>query len=300
MVYPRSYLKIRLVALLLAAGIILIAPAPALAGEPDLRIVSGLPSITEILFALDLDDAVVGVTTFCTYPPAAARIAKIGGMLNPNIELVMALGPDLVILQDTQQALRDKYAELGIRTLSVPGRASIADTYGSIRRIGGATGRAGEAERLVMDISGGFDGIRRRGADRRPVGALLVIGHEPGALREIYAATAGSFHGELLAIAGGRNCVADSSIPYPRVSKEEILKASPEVIIVLRPDTENPDQAVVKEKKLWAELPYIDAVKHGRVHCIHGDHLLVPGPRMLLIAQALFGCLHPAEEEDGR
>ena len=282
---------------MLTAAVIHIAPANAHAGEADLRIVSGLPSITEILFALDLDDAVVGVTTFCTYPPETARVAKIGGMLNPDIERVMALGPDLVILQDTQRALRDKYGELGIKTLSVPGRASIADTYESIRVIGAAAGCEKEATRLVSEIRAAFDTIRKRTAGRKPVSALLVIGHEPGALREIYAATAGSFHGELLAIAGGRNCVAESSIPYPRVSKEEILRVSPEVIIVLCPDTENPEEAVAKEKKLWEELPYIDAVKQGRIHCVHGDHLLVPGPRMMLIAEALFGCLHPADGE---
>ncbi len=97
-------------------------------------------------------------------------------------------------------------------------------------------------------------------------------------------------------MAGGQNCLSQDKIPYPKISKEEILKQSPQVIIVLSANSGMTSDALEKERKLWAELGYINAVKNQRVHVLDGDYLFVPGPRISKIAREFQGLLFPDQK----
>ena len=249
-----------------------------------MRIVSTLPSLTQICFALGLENALVGVSDYCIVPPNAKKIPRIGGIINPNYELVAALAPDIILMQDSDSNLVEKYKKLGYNTHTVR-TGSIKDIMESILSIGQIAGKKSEAIQFVQKMQSEFDEVRANAKKREPVKTLLVIGHEPGSLREIYTAAAGSFHDELLRIAGGVNCIDSSSISYPKISKEEILKQSPQVIIVLSADTGMHADAEPNEKRLWEKLDYIDAVKKDAIYLLKGDHLFIPGPSMPQIAR---------------
>lgn len=261
----------------------------------ELRIISQLPNVTEICFALGLGKQLVGVTTYCLYPKETAEISKIGGIINPDFERVLALQPDLLIIQDTQKELKSKYDQLGIKTLVVKSW-TIQNVLDSITAIGQATGREKEAMAEITRMQSAFEGIRKLAAARKPVRTLFLLGHDPGSLREIYAAGQSFFHGELLEMAGGKNVIAKGPIIYPKLSKEEILRQVPEVIIVMS-DQEPSAEAVERERELWAELAYIPAVKNDRVYLLQGDYTRVPGPRLTRLADDLLYCLYPDLKE---
>ncbi|MBN2053290.1 ABC transporter substrate-binding protein [bacterium] len=265
------------------------------AAPSSLRIVSQVPSLTEILYAMGADDLLAGVTDFCLYPPAAKDKPSIGGIINPDLERLLALRPDLVLLQDTQRAFVEKYEKLGLRTLVVKAD-SVRDVLDSILLIGRAVDREAAARRLHDSLQEKLARLRRRTEHLVQPSVLVVIGHEPGSLRELYAAAGGSYHDELLTLAGGRNCLASGPMLYAKISKEEILMRSPQVIVVLSAVPSTLD-AAREERALWAGLPYLDAVKRNRVHLLGGGYMLVPGPRLTDLAGDLFQVLHPEAEE---
>jgi len=255
-----------------------------------MRVVSQLPNVTEIMYAAGIEELLVGVTDFCKYPEEAQRIASVGGIMNPDFELVLSLKPDLVIVQDTQKELDEKYRKLGFKTLIVKAH-SINDIIESVVNIGKATENIEQTEKLAKKIKLQFDEIKQKAKDRKIPKTLLVIGHDQKSLREIWAAGGNTFYNEVLALAGGKNIFADSAADYPVISKEEILKNSPEVIIVLT-GKEMTDAEIEKETRLWDVMSFVSAVKNKRVHVIPGQAAHIPGPRTPEIAkkiqQALF------------
>src|SRR6185295_18194036 len=130
----------RLLALLFAAILGVAAPPH--------RIVSTTPSITELLYALGLGDRVVGVTRFCRYPPEAQQKPKIGDYINPNLEAIAALRPDLVIIQTNPVRLAERLTTLRLRSLEV-NQENIAAIDRSIRVIAKATGAEARGEQQV-------------------------------------------------------------------------------------------------------------------------------------------------------
>lgn len=257
----------------------------------QMRIISHLPSFTEIALALGLEDRLVGATDYCQLPPGS-HIARVGGQINPDLERSIALRPTLALLPDSQIELKAKYQQLGIDTV-VGSKDTLADLFASITNIGRATGRQSEAAQLTSSIESRLETIRLSVAERKPVDTLLVIGHEPGSLREIYIAGGGSWHGELLTLAGGHNIFGEIEFPYPKVSKEEILKRDPQAIILISDHSGFTLDSLEAEKKLWSEFSYLDAVKKDRIYLIEGDFAFVPGPQVDQladrIARLLFG-----------
>jgi len=284
--------------------VILIFPLPILAvlllfdcnprlantDQGALRIVSHAPNLTEICFALGLGDSLVGVSDYSDYPPEAKKIARIGALLNPDFERVLALKPTLALLLEYQKGLAEKYEKLGIKVVAVRSD-SIEEVFSSIRSIGDVTGRRSNADELIRKIRSDMDHIQGKATGK--VKTLVVVGHEPGALSELYAAGGGSFYNEMLLIAGGENCLGESKAAYPKISKEEILARSPEVIIVLSEEQKDKAQIEKNEKALWAELNHIDAVKNDRICVISGKGVFIPGPRMASIAEYMHRCLYP-------
>jgi cobalamin transport system substrate-binding protein len=255
------------------------------------RIISHLPSFTEIALALGLEDSLVGVSDYCKLPPGS-KVARLGGQINPDIERAISLAPTLVLLPDSQSILKSKYKRLGVQTM-VGGLDTIADLFFAIESIGRATGKQEQATELSTKLKYNLEQIRNTAKKNKIISTLVVIGHEPGSLREIYVAGGGSWHSELLTIAGGRNIFGEIQIPYPKVSKEEILSRDPEVIILISDHSGFTLESLEAERKLWSEFSYLDAVKKERIYLIEGDFAFVPGPRIDLLAaelqQLLFG-----------
>ncbi len=282
-----------IVALVLLAGC---RPAPTgRSGAVVGRIVSTAPSVTEILFALGLGDRVVGVSTFCHYPPEAAKLPKIGTFLNPAVEPILALKPDLVIIIKNPTPLAERLGNLKVRVLEV-NPVSIADIEVSVRKIGDAAGVPERAEALVRDMQAATEEIRRRVAGRPKRRIAFLVGRSPGELQGMVAAGAGSYLTELMELAGGTNVFGDAPSPYPKVSLEEMLARNPDVIVDMG---EMADTAGVTEERkravveLWRRYPALSAARAGKVFAVADDIYVVPGPRVVDAARALARFLHP-------
>ena len=146
--------------------------AGMLRAEPR-RIVSAAPGITETLFALGLGSRVVGVSQYCRYPAEARALPKVGGYLRPDVEAIVALRPDLVIVQYAPNRVVAQLGRLKIDVLELE-HGNLAHTLAMIRLIGERTGAAGKAAALAGDIRARLDGVRRRAAGRKKIGRAHV------------------------------------------------------------------------------------------------------------------------------
>jgi iron complex transport system substrate-binding protein len=266
----------------------------ALHAQPQ-RIVSTAPSITEMLYALGLGDRVVGVTTFCHYPPEAQKKPKIGTYVDPNVEAIAALRPDLVITQTNPTRLTERLRALRLAVLEID-QENIERLYGSFRSVGQATGVPDRAASLIQSVQGKLAGIRERAAKYPRRRVLFAVGRSPNGLDGLYAVGRASYLNEIIELAGGDNVFRDTLAPYPAVTLEEVIARNPEVIVDMGDMantigvTEGHKQRVVA---LWQQLPRVEAVKQKRVFAVAADIYVVPGPRVVDAAQAFLQMLHP-------
>jgi len=264
-------------------------------GQPR-RIVSTAPSITELLYALGLGERVVGVTRFCRYPPEAQLKPKIGDYINPDLEAIAALKPDLVVIQTNPVRLYQRLAMLHVHVLEIS-QDSIAAIHESIRVVGAATGASARASSLNDSIR---TELRSIGSIAAPLGrtrVMFVIGRSPNRLDGLVVVGKASYLNEIITLAGGENIFKDAVAAYPQVSLEEVMSRNPEVIIDMgdMSDTVNvTDQHKRDVVALWQRVPSLTAVRERRVFAVASDIYVVPGPRVVDAAQAIFGMLHPA------
>jgi iron complex transport system substrate-binding protein len=275
------------------AALLLIA-ALSLAAPPQ-RIVSTAPSATEMLYALGLGDRVVGVTTFCHYPPEAARKPKIGDYLHPSLEAIAGLRPDLVVSEASGVRHAERLSALDLNVLEIDD-ATLAGIYDSIRRIGQAAGVAARADAVCAGMRAQFDAIRAAVAHLPRRRVLFLVGRTPGRIEDLVAAGRASHLDELLEIAGGENVFRDSIAAYAKIPLEELLARNPEVIVDMGEMSET--VGVTEEQKravvaLWGRYPSLAAVRQHRVYAVASDIFVVPGPRVVDAARALARMLHP-------
>src|SRR3954454_18708308 len=228
--------------------LIFLTLAAALAwGAGTERIVSTAPSVTETLFAMGLGPRVVGVTIFCNFPPEAATLPKIGSLLHPDIEAIVALHPDLVVVQNKYRSLADQLSRLHIRYVEGPSD-DLGGIFSRAREIGRAAGATGAAEQLITSIQSRLDRVRKQVACFPRPRVAFIVGHSGNRLEGLIAGAAHSYFSELIDIAGGTDIFADSASPYPRVSLEEILSRNPDVILQLTGEEKEKQDEVFR---LW-------------------------------------------------
>jgi iron complex transport system substrate-binding protein len=270
-----------------------LALAATLTAQPR-RIVSTAPSITETLFALGLGNAVAGVSQHCHYPAEAAARPKIGTYVNPNVEAIVALRPDLVILQDAAHQAALQLQRVGIGTLEIR-HGTLETVFAAITDIGGRCGVPDRAVKLNGEIRARLDAIRRRTANRPRRSLVFIVGRSPGSLDGLTAVGKGSYLNELIEIAGGVNALARTAMPYPKVSVESIIGLNPDVLVDMGDMAET--LGVTEEHKrsvvaLWSKYPALKAATQGRVFAVASDIFVVPGPRVADAAEAFEKMLH--------
>ena len=250
------------------------------------RIISLAPSITEILFALNLADRVVGVTSFCHYPPEAKKIPSIGAYLDPNLEAILTLQPDLVILLKENAKVKEFCDAKGIACLLIDNH-NIHAIIESITRIGDACGKGREAKLLSDAISSEFDSVSFRstagdGYSRPRV--LLCVGRDDvgsGALSKIWVAGPNTYYSEVINSAGGANVIEESSMDYSTLSSEAIIRLKPDIIIDVMANMSKFTPRQVK--KDWEHLTMVPAVRNDMIFCLARDYITIPGPRIVLL-----------------
>ena len=259
---------------------------------PARRIISLVPALTEILFAIGAGPQVIAVSSYDDDPPEVLKLPRVGALLNPDTERILSMRPDLVLTYGSQTDLDQRLATAGIRTFSYR-HGGLADVTPTIRTIGELVGRAAEAARVAAAIDEQLAAIRTRVAGRPRLRTLLVMGREPASLRHLDASGGIGFLHDLVTLAGGDNVFADVQRQAVRASTEMLIARAPDVVLDLHYSRPLSPGDLDKERRVWQQLPSIPAVKNGRIHVLLGDHLVVPGPRIAAAAEEFARAIHP-------
>ncbi len=268
-------------------------PAEASAAAAPQRLIALAPSVTETLFALGLGDRVVAVGDYTFWPAEALKKPRIGGLIDPNLERIASLRPDLAVLLPSERDIGTKLAPLKVATLIVKNE-SLADIEASFRTIATRCGVPEAGEKLAAEWHAALLPRPRSPEAAGTVApkVLMVVERPAGRLGELYVAGPGTFLDELLGRLGGVNVFADAPNLYPQASLEEIVARKPDLIVELRSDepSEAARRALVAD---WQPLAAIPAVAQGRIRVIAGNFTLIPGPRLPQLYRAMAAALRP-------
>ncbi|MFQ5868181.1 MAG: ABC transporter substrate-binding protein [bacterium] len=254
--------------------------------HPPQRIVSLDPSITEILFALGLNSEVVGVTNYCDYPEQARSKSKVGGYIDPNIEAIALLEPNLVVttLKADTPRLIQQLENFGIRVFVLDPKR-IEDIFENISSLAKLTSREERARELLGNLKQRLHEVKTKVDGISRPGVFLEMGADP-----LISVGPGSFANDLIQIAGGRNVAGQSSSRYPRYTLEEILLADPEVIIIC---SMTPDDPCLAQKRWWQRWTNMSAVRNRRIYIVEANLITRPGPRMIVGLMEIAKAIHP-------
>ena len=260
------------------------------AAKPPTRIISVIPAVTEMLFAVGAGPRVVGVGNFDHFPPEVERIERVGALLDPNVERIFALRPDLVVVYRSQTDLIAQLARAQIPAF-VYAHAGLADVTSTLRELGARVGAADRADTLAADIERRIDALRKRYATGPRPKTLVVIGRDGFALRGIYASGGTGFIHDMLMAAGADNVFADTKREAVQATSELILARAPEIVLELRGD---PIDATTqaKEVQTWDALASLPAVRNKRVRIIADSRTVIPGPRVADAVELLAEAIH--------
>jgi iron complex transport system substrate-binding protein len=285
---------LRLAGLLLLAGAACLAQPARSNAQPaaarPARIVSLVPAVTEMLFAIGAGPQVAAVSSFDRFPPAVERLPRVGALLDPDTERILSLRPNLVVVYGSQAELLEQFKRAGISTFAYR-HGGLADTLDTIGAVGRAAGHGDIAAKVVASLRARLEDIRRRTAGRTRPRTLLVISREPGTLRGLYASGGSGFLHDVLELAGGANVFADVREESVQPSHETLITRRPETVVELHPETEVADPA--EARRAWSALAAIPAVRGNRVHVLAGAYLAVAGPRLGETAESIGRALHP-------
>ncbi len=255
--------------------------------KPPQRMVSHVPSTTEILYALGLEDRVVGVDSYSDYPEAAKSKPQVGNYFNPSIENIVALNPDLVFTDGHSESIK------GLDSLKIPyivlQPKDIEGIFNNIELVGRVTGAGDKAERIVKDMRARMSAVTERvkGASRPRVFYII----DATDLNNPWTAGPGSFIDALINLAGGENIGAKAPVAWAKFSIEEVVNSDPQIIIA---DAQMGTAITSKEKlinhPIWQR---ITAVKQGKVFVIDGDLVSRSGPRIVQGLEEMAQMIHP-------
>jgi cobalamin transport system substrate-binding protein len=262
------------------------------AQEVPRRIVSLVPATTEMLFAMGAGSRIAGVSNYDRFPPEVARLPKVGGLLDPDVETLLSLKPDLVIVYDTQADLKRQLERAQVPMYQYVHRG-LPDITETMRALGARIGAKTAADAAATRIEQQLAALGRRVAGRSRPSTLLVFGREPGTMRRVHASGGYGFLHDVLELAGGTDVLNDLHKQSVEMSTEMILTRRPEVILELHYGNSLSPAAMDAERLVWNGLPSLPAVRNQRVYLLAGDEFVVPGPRIVLAAERFARTLHP-------
>jgi ABC-type Fe3+-hydroxamate transport system substrate-binding protein len=275
------------------SAVLLIATIVALltttAGAVAHRVISIIPATTEMLFAMGAGSRVIAIGSYDRYPPEAQRLPKVGALIDPNVEQILAMRPDLVVLYGTQTELRRRLERANIPFYPYTHKG-LSDITETMRSLGARVGVDADANALASRIEQQLAGIRDRVSKSPLPKTLLVFGRERGSLRNIDASGGVGFLHDMLETAGGIDVLGDIHRQSVMMTTEMVLARAPDVIIELRYSREDMNAA---DAAAWNALPAVPAVRNHRVYMLTGDEFVVPGPRVADATRRLAQTLHP-------
>jgi iron complex transport system substrate-binding protein len=253
------------------------------------RIVSLIPSNTEIAFALGLGEEVVGVSDFDNYPEEVATKEKVGGM-EFNVETIVSLKPDLVLAHGSSahnsEAGLNQLRDAGISVVVVPNADSFATVYESIELVGQITGTSEKADEIVTSMQSKLEEIKDKAS---AVTEKKKVWVEVSPAPELYTTGTGTFMHEMLEALQAVNAAGDQE-GWVMFTEEDAVKLNPDVIITTYGYyTENPKEQVLA-REAWSEVP---AIKNDQIYDIHSDKVTRSGPRLIEGVEELAKAIYP-------
>ncbi len=267
--------------------------------KPPQRIISLSPNLTEILFLVGAGQQLAGRTDFCDYPAEAQAKPSIGGIINPSLERLVSLEPDLVLAaRGVAAAFLDRLEEMQIPFLGYDPQ-TLDDVIALVRRIGRITGHEQQGREVAEALAERKASVaaQHRGADNK-LRVLFILSRDP-----LFVAGATSFVDDMLGTCGARNAIRDvSSIdktrPWPQASREGVVAADPQLVIIAqRHGVEQPEtsQAILTQLQALPAWREVAAVKAGQVYLINDDLVTIPGPRLIEGLEKVSGLINEAQ-----
>jgi iron complex transport system substrate-binding protein len=271
-------------------------PARAVVGSPR-RIVTIAPNAAEIISTLGAADRLVAVSQFCKYPPDLASLPRVGGLINPNLEAILALEPDLVILGGRCREIERLCESHGIAFHNDPTEC-LEDVFSKISTLGEIVERQAAARRLAGGMRRRLDAITAATRECPRPRVLFVTGRAATSLAGVTTAGKDTFVSDMIERAGGVNVFGHLDVRYPQVSLEDILTAQPEVIIEAMPGENSNDALREEARRQWSRIGPMPATRADRVYVVTESHLLIPSPRVVESIAIIARLLHPEIEID--
>jgi iron complex transport system substrate-binding protein len=244
------------------------------------RIVALSPSINEILYALGAGEKIVGNTDFCHYPEDAKTKAKVGGYFSPSLERILALSPDLVIMQKSSQKLAAKLEKLGIKSRIVQLR-SLEDIKESIRLIAEVVGEQERAKQILLRLELGVQKIEGIVNDQK---ILIVIGHNLSLEKRIFVVGQNLYLDDIITASGNRNAFSSMREGQPILNMENIIATDPDIVILLSPYRQTKNLTKKALIKPWLKLP-IKAVQNGHIYVLDKEYAGIASDRLILFLE---------------
>jgi len=250
------------------------------------RLVSLAPSITETIYALGLGDRLVGDTDYCDYPPEATKKPHVGAMVNPNLERIVALKPDLVLgtADANRRETANQLERLGIPLYGLAAH-TLDETLRSIEDLGRVLGRETEAQALAGGLRTRIEAVEKRVYGQPSVRVLFVVWYRP-----LITAGPQTFIADVVRHAGGVSIRDDLRGEWPRLSLEEVLRRDPDVILFPHTEAFSPELEEFERLPGWKDLR---AVKQRRMYFV-SETIMRPSPRLVDALEELARILHPA------
>ena len=253
---------------------------------PAKRIISLAPSITEILFALGLNEEIAAITNFCDYPEAVLGKPRIGGFVNPDTEKIVSLKPDLIIgirdgnRMDTVHRLND----FGFPVYLIDPKG-FDGVLGTIKNIGDVVGREKESRRLIKELVDKRENMITLTRSLSKPKVFFQVGDVP-----LITVGKGTLADDLIRLAGGRSISENELVSYPSYGIETILARAPEIIIMTSMESKKDHMNLVKKWQNWKSIP---AVKMNAIYVIDSNLVDRPTPRIAEGLEALVRIIHP-------
>jgi len=259
------------------------------------RIVSFLPSVTEVLYALGLGDNVVGVTRYCFYPSEAQEKTKIGGVIDTSFETVLNLNPDLCIVATNSKDQIETLHKMELDVLEIETR-SVQGILESIQKIGRTTGKGAQAQRIVERTNARIEVIRKK-VEGKAKPRVLITFLRPmgeGVIKDVYIAGNFTYFDDLIKFAGGTNAYQGTAvITSPVVSPEGILEMNPDFILEIMSALDKQQLSKSEVLNDWDMLPELKAYKKNRIYIMDQQYIKIPGPRVDLALRDIARLIHP-------
>ena len=251
------------------------------------RIISLVPSVTEELYLLNVEDRLIANTVYCNRPEEAKRKEKVGTVIEVNLEKIVQLKPDLILSSTlTDSRAKEKLKSLGIKVITFPQASSLSELSRQFLELAKLLGKKKEAQEIVAMVERKVSSVKERVNGLPKPKVFVQIGANP-----LFTANKSSFINDFIELAGGINIARD--VKTGIYSREEVLRHNPDVIIIAAMGIDE------EEKKNWQNYATLNAVKNDRIYIVDSYRFCSPTPATFVeVLQETAKALHPEMPEN--